>query len=111
MQKLCNKHRNVQELEAATANISETCAEREAFTCEGHGIEDCGVKDEGQGIGIDGLGTEGPHVGAVCEVQGLWHNGCLGLVALQDGHGVDQVQFALALLVHGDARYGNGAFY
>ena len=81
------------------------------YTCESHGIEHRGIEDERQCIGIDWLGTEGPHVGAVCEVQGLWHNGGLGPVVLQDGHGVDEVQLALALLIHGDAGYGNAALH
>lgn len=80
-------------------------------TCESHGIEHSGIEDERQCIGIYWLGTEGPHVGAVCEVQGLRHNRGLGLVVLQDGHGVDEVQLALALLIHGDAWYGNAALH
>ena len=80
-------------------------------TCQSHCVQNSGVEDERQRICIDWLGAEGPHEGAVSEVQALWHNGRFGLITLQDVHRVDQIQLALALLIHGDPRYGHAAFY
>ncbi len=57
--------------------------EGQACTSEAHAIEDCGVEHEGHGAGVEGLRTEGPHVGAVHEVELCRHHRCARLVLLQ----------------------------
>ena len=94
----------------ATSNVSsDFYRARTAPTCEAHTIQYSGIENERHGVGIDRLRTEGPHVGAVCEVEGLWADRGTGLVGLQDLLGAMEVKFALALLEHVDSRNDSGA--
>ena len=60
-------------------------------------VQDRRVDDDGHGVRVERLRAEGPHVGAVGQIQAVGNEGRPGLVALQDMHGPDEVDLSSAL--------------